>query len=158
MDVDEIIARRLAGNPFGVGTTEIPMREEGRWATYIANGELHPSRIYEMTARKGWVPFTADDLPEGITPESIGFSVNEAGALCRGPRGQEIVYKQPVEVREKIQAAKTAANNKGMGTAKAVKDNIINALGGQHGDEAATTMSQYLHVHGSDTRGPLGAA
>lgn len=156
-NVDEIIAKRLSGNPFGHGTTEIPMREQGRWATYIANGDLHPSRLYEMTARKGWVPFTAADLPEGITPESIGFQVNDAGALCRGERGKEVVFKQPVEVREQIQAAKTAANSKGMGSAKAVKDNIIGALGSQHGDEAATTMSQYLHVHGADTRGPLGA-
>jgi hypothetical protein len=157
-DIDEIIRKRLAGNPFGVGTTEIPMREPGKWATYLANGDLHPSRLYEMTARKGWVPFTVDDLPENVTPESIGFSVNEAGALCRGTRGQEIVYKQPAEVRQQIQAAKTAANMRGMGTASKVKQSIVEAASGSLGDEAATSLNQHLHVTGQDTRGPLGAA
>jgi hypothetical protein len=135
-DIDEIIRKRLAGNPFGVGTTEIPMREPGKWATYLANG----------------------DLPENVTPESIGFSVNDAGALCRGTRGQEIVYKQPAEVRAQIQAAKTAANMKGMGSAKTVKQAMVEAAGASLGDEAATSLNQHLHVTGQDTRGPLGAA
>jgi hypothetical protein len=84
--------------------------------------------------------------------------VNEAGALCRGTRGQEIVYKQPAEVRQQIQAAKTAANMRGMGTASKVKQSIVEAASGSLGDEAATSLNQHLHVTGQDTRGPLGAA
>lgn len=156
-NTDEIIAKRLSGDPHASGTQAIPMREPGRWAVRIANAELHQGRIYEMKARKGWVEFTAADLPEGITAESLGFQTNESGALCRGPRGQEIIFKQPMEANIAIQKAKVDKNRKGMGSAAAVKADLVNATGGAHGDEAASFASRNIHITGGDREGPLGA-
>ena len=150
IDLDAIIAKRLAGNPFGGGTTEVPLAEPERWDVYIANGDLHPSRLYEMKMRLGWVEVTAADLAPGITPESIGFSISETGALCRGPRGQEVVFKQPKAIRAKIMERKTDVNKRGMGDPKTVKADMVNAAGASHGDEAANFLNKHVHVTGYD--------
>lgn len=156
-DLDAILKKRME-NPFGAGTTEVPLREPEKWSTYIANGDLHPSRLYEMTYKKGWEPVREEDLAIGVTAASIGFQVSETGALCRGPRGQEVVYKQPKEVRQAIAMRKTEINKKGMGTPAKVKADLASAAGGAHGDEAGSFVEKHIVVTGSDREGPLGAA
>ena len=95
-DVDDIIAKRLQGDPFAAGVAAIPLKDAEHWATYVANAETSPNRHYEMVHRKGWVPLTVADLPDGITPQSIGWQVAEDGVtLCRGVRGGEVAYKMP---------------------------------------------------------------
>lgn len=146
VDIDAIIRKRLEGNPFGGGTTEIPLAEPERWDTYIANGDLHQSRLYEMTHRLGWVPVTAADLAPGISADAIGFTINESGHLCRGARGQEVVYKQPKDIRKQVMQRKTDVNKRGMGDAAKVKADMVNAIGGSHGDEAAHHVNKFVHV------------
>jgi hypothetical protein len=156
---DDIIAKRLAGQPFGTRNLAIPLREPQRWAVFIANSLADENNHYRMVHELGWVPLTVEDLAEGITPVSIGWQVKEDGhTLCRGQRGDEIVYKMDKLQYRKVQLAKTAENKKGIGSAKALKESAANAAAGQMGSEAADFVHKHLHVRGEDREGPLGAA
>ena len=158
VDLNTVIAKRLSGDPFAAGQIAIPLRDPHLWDTYVASSEVNPNRHYDMVNRKGWVPTTIYDLPDGISPESIGWQVAEDGqTLCRGPRGQEIVYKMPKDVRNQIQEKKTALNRRGMGSAAKVKTNMANALGNTLGSEAGDFAHQNITVTGGDRVGPLGS-
>ena len=76
---DDIIAKRLSGQPFGVRSDVIPMREPGKWALRVANSDVHESRHYDMTHKLGYLPVLSSDLAEGVTPESMGFRIAEDG-------------------------------------------------------------------------------
>ena len=159
LDIDAIIAKRLKGQPFGARTVAIPLKEPGKWATFIANSLADENNHYRMVHEFGWVPLTIHDLADGVTAQSIGWQVKEDGiTLCRGQRGDEIAYKMDKTVRNKIQMAKTAENKKGIGSATALKESAANAAAGQMGSEAADFVHKHLVVTGSDREGPLGAA
>lgn len=145
---EDIIAKRLAGAPFGIKADQIPLREPGKWALRVANTQAHDSRHYDMTHRLGYRPVTKDDLPEGITPESVGFRLAEDGAtLVRGIRGDEVLYKMPAESYQQIQLAKAAKNVEGMRSEKAAKNAVVEATAAAHGAEAA----EYISNHGKMT-------
>ena len=156
-DVDAIIAKRLQGDPFAAGAVDIPLRDPEHWATYVASGDVSPNRHYEMVHKKGWVPLTVADLPDGITPQAIGWQVAEDGqTLCRGVRGNEVAYKMPLAARSQVQQAKTARNLAGTGSAAKVKASLTAAASGSLGDEAASFVDQNVTVTGGDRVGPLG--
>lgn len=149
-DVEAVIDRRLRGEPFGARNTELPMREPGRWATMEANSMADRNMHYRMIHEYGWVPLRVEDLAPGISPEAIGWQVATDGGLVRGPNQDQRLYKQPIEVRQRIQAAKTQANMKGIGSAKAVKEAVTGALSSQLGDEAASFAHGNITVTGAD--------
>jgi len=151
-DVEAVIARRLAGEPFGARQMAVPLREPGKWATYEANALADHNAHYRMVHEFGWIPVRIEDLAEGVDPTAIGWQVDATGALCRGPQGasQGRLYKQPKETRARITAAKSAANSKGIGSAKAVKEAVANAAGAQLGPEAGDFTHGNIHVTGSD--------
>ena len=149
-DVEAVIARRLNGAPFGSRDLLVPMREQGKWATYEANSLADRNAHYQMVHQLGWVPVTVNDLEPGTSPEAIGWQVDAAGTLCRGPQGDQKLYKQPVEVRRQIQDAKTRANMRGIGSAKAVKESVAEATAAQMGGEAADFVHGNISVTGSD--------
>lgn len=149
---EDVIAKRLAGAPFGVKTDTIPMREPGRWALRIANSQVHDSRHYDMAHKLGYRPVTKDDLPDGITPESVGFRVSEDGAtLVKGVRGDEVLYKMPVEAYNKIQFAKAEANTKGLRSERAAKSDVAAAAAVAHGDQAAEYIDKHAKITIRDT-------
>lgn len=155
-DWEKEIQERIGGNPFGHGTDTIPLKDGEYWATYIANSDADPNMHYDMTHNKKWKPCTKDDLEDGVTPESIGFRVAADGqTLCRGQRGDEVVYKMPRHLREQILMAQTAQNNRGMGSAKKVKADVANATAGSFGSEAGDFAHSNISITGSDRRGPL---
>ena len=149
-DVDAVIARRLSGSPFGSRDLVVPMREPGKWATYEANTLADRNMHYNMVHQLGWVPVTVADLQDGVTPDKIGWQVDAAGTLCRGPQGDQKLYKQPLEVWKQIQAAKARANMRGIGSAKAVKESMAEATAAQMGSEAADFVHGNITVTGSD--------
>lgn len=152
------LARRLApgGNVFGGGTKKIPLKEEGRWATRIANGDLHDQRLYEMRHDLGWEPLTAEDL--ACTPEEAGFRVSESGYLVRGVRGQEMAFKMANDDYAQVVQRKTERNSSEIGRPNKVRENIANAAANAHGVEAADFVDKHFVGTVTDTRGPLGAA
>lgn len=149
---DDIIAKRLQGAPFGVRSDEIPMREPGKWQLYIGSSQGNESRHYDMVHRKGWIPFTIGDLPDGITAEAIGFRVAEDGnTLVRGVRGEEVVYKMPKEAYALIQAGKAEANTKSLKSESAAKQDVAEAAAASHGAQAAEYISKHATISIKDT-------
>lgn len=132
------LARRLAGSPFGAGNKALPLKEPGRWATYLENTYANDSAFIDMRA-KGWEPMTADDL--ACAPSDVGFRVSVDGYLVRGKEGQEMLFKMTVEDHALMTDAKTAANMKGIGSRKKIQADIAEAASGQLGDEAADYLS-----------------
>jgi len=128
------LARRLKGSPFGQGSRAVPMKEPGRWHTYIANTYADESAFLRMK-ENGWVAVTTDDL--ACTVEESGFRKSPDGYLVRGPQGQEMLWKMSVEDHRLLTQAKTEANLKGIGSAKKIKADMAEAASGQLGDEAA---------------------
>ena len=103
-----------------------------------------------MRHKKHWDPVYVSDLADGVTPESVGWRVGEDGQLCRGPKGDQKLYKQTKERRAITREARTLANMKGIGSAKAVKESVANAAGSQLGSEAADYTHGNIHVTGAD--------
>lgn len=153
---DDILARRLNGEPFGLKQDGIPMKEPGKWAVRIANSQLHESRHYDMVHKLGYKPMTKDMIADGITPESLGFKLAEDGqTLCRGIRGDEVLYVMPKDIYDQIQFAKAEANVKGMKSETAAKNEAAEALVGVHGDQAAEYVSRHSNITIKDSRGSL---
>jgi hypothetical protein len=137
-----VLARRLAGNIQGGGSIGIPLREPERWYTRIENQLADPNMFYRMRHEMGYVPLTADDLPEGVTPTAIGFRVSEDGYLVRGPVGQEeMPWKMPKEDRALLEQAMTDQNMAGIGSTKKIKNDMAEAAGSQFGSEAGDFMN-----------------
>lgn len=144
---DDVIAKRLAGQPFGIKTDAIPMREPGKWALRIANSQVYDSRHYDMVHKLGYVPFTVDDLAPGITAESVGFRVAEDGkTLVRGIRGDEVIYKMPKDSYDQIQRAKADLNTKSLKSETAARQDAAQAAAGAHGDQAAEYIGKHAHI------------
>lgn len=133
------LARRLASNPHGSGSRSIPLKEPGRWHTYVANTYLDESAFLRMK-EGGWVPLTTDDLACKV--EESGFRLSPDGYLVRGVNGQEMVFKMPAEDYRLLVQAKTDANLKGIGSQSKIKQDMAEAASGQMGDEAASYISK----------------
>lgn len=148
----EIRQRRLSGDPRHERDAEIPLREPQKWYIKEANDYADANRHYKIAFKEGYEPVTIDDLPDGISPVSIGYNLAEDGkTLCRGERGRERLYKIPKAYRAQIEARKTALNKQGMGSAKAVQEDLANAAGQQFGSEAGDFAASSIRVlHGSD--------
>lgn len=149
---EDVIAQRLAGSPFGIRADAIPLREPGKWALRIANSGVNDSRHYDMVHKLGYVPFTRSDLPDNITPESIGFRVAEDGqTLVRGTRGDEVIYKMPKDSYEQIQLAKAAKNVEGMTSEKKARGEVATAAAQTHGSQAGEFIAKHATITIKDT-------
>lgn len=142
-------------DPFGDQEVPIPLRERG-WKVKEANDYADENRHYQMRHKFKYEPVTAADLPDGVTPESVGYRLGEDGQLCRGPRGTEKLWKMPDEAYDYRQQLKTEKNKKGMGSAKAMKEDAANAAANTFGAQAGDFVSR-LHIRGEDREGPLGS-
>ena len=149
-DVDEVIRRRLAGEPFGTRNVDVPMREPGRWHTLEANTLADRNQHYSMRHVYGWEPVTMADLRDGTTPESIGWQVGDGGQLIRGGPGDPRLYKMLETDYQRVQLAKARANMKGTGSAQAVKAAMTESAGSTFGDEAAGFVQSNIVVTGAD--------
>jgi hypothetical protein len=133
------LAKRLAGNPFGSGSRAVPMKEEGRWHTYIANTYVDESAFLRMR-ENGWVPVTPEDL--ACTVEESGFRKSPDGYLVRGPQAQEMLWKMDVDDYRLLEQAKTDANLRGIGSKSKIKEDMANAGAAQFGDEGGAYISK----------------
>ena len=137
-----VLERRLA-NPFGAPSVPITLKTPGQWAIRIVNGTMRTGRIHDMTANKGWVLVTADEL-DG-TPDDLGFRVRD-GRIVRGEHGDEVLMKMPQADYDQIQKAKGAYNLKQLGT-KQTREAVAQATAQQFGDEAADTVNRNITVN-----------
>lgn len=127
------LARRLAGNVHGGAPRAIPLKEPERWQVYEANTYANENEFWLMRER-GWVPLEADDL--AVPVDQTGYRV-ENGALVRGERGKEMLWKMDQADYAILMAAKTEANMRGIGSKQRTREDLANAIAGPHGSEAA---------------------
>lgn len=129
------LARRLqSGNVHGGGNRDIPLKEPARWQTYLANTYANDNAFFEMR-ELGWIPLTADDL--SCTVQEAGFRLSPDNYIVRGPQGQEMLWKMDKQHYRLLEQARTAANLKGIGSAKKIKADMAEAASSQMGGEAA---------------------
>jgi hypothetical protein len=156
-DPNDVIAKRLAGQPFGIKADQIPLREPKKWALRIANSQVHDSRHYDMVHRLGYVPLSIDDLASGVTPESLGFRLSEDGkTLCRGVRGDEVVYKMEKSAYDQIQMKKAEKNVEGMKSETKAKHEAAEAAASAHGSQAADYIAKHANITIKDSQQTLG--
>ena len=132
------LARRLAGNPHGAGSRQVPIKDASEWQTYIENTYNNANAFYEMKER-GWVPMLPADLACPV--EDSGFQVSPDGYLVRGPQGQEMLFKMAASDYALLMAAKTRVNLQGIGSASKIRTDMAEAASKQLGSEAA----DYIH-------------
>lgn len=136
-----VLDKRLSGSsPFAMDSIVIPLKEAG-WVTYIGNGGRSSNRLWQLVNVKGWIPVTVADL--ACKPSDFGYTTSPEGFVVTGAGGQEAVFKMRVEDWTRLQAAKTAANNRTIGDSRRVKAELVGAAEKQFGDEAAS----YIHEH-----------
>jgi hypothetical protein len=147
-----VLEKRLSGgNPFGIESVPIPLKDPG-WVTYIANGGRSDGRLYQMKAVKGWEPVLVSDC--AVKPEDIGFRNSPEGYLCRGEKGQEVVFKMRQADFTRLQQAKTAQNLKDIGSGAKTKAAIETAAAAQFGDEAGQFVKEHFVGEVRDWRAP----
>ncbi len=156
---DDIIRKRLEGDPFGRKSgNDVPMRDREAWHQHWFNSLNDPGRLHDVRHNKGWVPVTVDDLPEGITPESIGLQVGTDGSIRRGDRAtEEVLFKMPEHLNQQIQMRKAEKNTKGLRSEAAAKNEAAEAVAGSHGSQAADYISKHANITIKDHQGPMPA-
>lgn len=129
-----VIERRLQGASALQTTSQpIPLRDK-TWTLRWENSEIRPDQVWHCINVLGW---------EYVEPGDIACSLDEVGAnerdnrVVRGVRGQEVLLKMRASDYAKIQQKKAQENidltfNKGK-----VADAMLNAVGGEHGSQAA---------------------
>ena len=132
----EIIKQRIEGGKvFESGKDPIMFRDPtlvGRWF----NSLINPDHIWNAKRRKGWQPVTGDMLAD--SDQLGGLTVNSAGHIVRGERGQELLMFMDRESFEAIKLAKARESDRRMGSSDKAKDDIAEAaeaeLGPGQGD------------------------
>ena len=155
---EDIISKRLSGDPFGrTLTNDVPMRDRPHWHQKWFNSMSSPGRLHEARHVLGWEPVTIQDLPEGITPESLGFQIGPDGSIRRGDRNtEEVLFKMPEDLHNQVQARKAEANTKGLRSESAARNEAAEAVSAAHGSQAAEYVSKHANITIKDTRQTLG--
>jgi hypothetical protein len=99
------------------------------------------------------MPLELSDL--ACNPEDIGYRVNEAGHLVRGPQGREVIFKMAKEDHRQLMDRKTERNNQGIGSAKKTRAQVAEAAATTFGPEAGDYIEKHVTGEVRDTRESL---
>ena len=137
--VISVIERRLqSGSALDVGSATVPLKDPTlvvRWE----NSEIGPDHVYRCVHVLGW---------EYAVPEDLDCTLEEAGAserdqrIVRGERGKEVLLKMKLTDYKKVQKLKDKENRKRTFDGHLVKNEMIGAVAGAHGEEAAEFVSK----------------
>lgn len=138
----DIIRQRLeSSQPFTAGGS-IPIKLKNpnlicRWF----NAAKSADHIWRAKNRLGWLPVTPDMV---VDPEQLGgANTSETGTIVRGERGMEHLLYMDKASFAKIQSAKTASNDRMLGS-KRTKADIAQAASLELGDEASEWIDKHL--------------
>lgn len=155
---EDIIRKRLEGDPFGrTATNDVPMRDRPKWHQHWFNSLNDPGRLHDVKFNKGWVPVTIQDLPDGITAESLGFHVGPDGSIRRGDRNtEEVLFKMPEDLHTQVQMRKAEKNTKGLRSETAAREEAGEAAASVHGSQAAEYIAKHATITIKDSQQRLG--
>lgn len=132
--------RARIANPFGEPSTPIALKDQTKRPRWF-NAAIMTDKIWRAKA-KGWDPIRPEDV---VDLDQIGsYTKSPDGFVTRGERGQEVLMAIPASVYSEIERAKTAYNNRNMGSMSKTKNEIVSAAAAQHGDQAATFLSKSI--------------
>jgi hypothetical protein len=131
-----VLERRLQ-NPFGEPSAEIQVKTPGM-KTRIFNSAVGSDHIWRAE-QKGWEKVKFTDIQDA--DQAGGFTASPDGFAVRGERGQEIVMQMPVAYWDRIIEAKDAHNRAKMANPHASKQDVMNAVSGRFGEQAAGMLN-----------------
>lgn len=129
-----VIERRLQGaSALQTSSQPIPMKEKG-WTLRWENSDVRVDQIWHCVNVLGWEYALPIDLDCNL--DDIGANERD-GRIVRGERGKEVLLKMRDSDVRKVAAKKTKENIAITFDKRQVKDAMLNAVGSEHGDEAA---------------------
>lgn len=132
-----VIERRLQGrSALQTSSTPIPLNEKG-WTLLWGNSDISQHQIWHLVHELGW---------DYVTPEDLACGLDDIGAtqldtrVVRGERGKEVLLKMRTSDYVKVQKKKTQENLEVTFDKTKVTDAMVNAVGAEHGSEAADVV------------------
>ena len=139
-----VLDRRLQ-NPFGEPSLPVSLKDSSLRARWF-NAAIVTDKIWRAK-QKGWTPLKVKDL---VDHDQIGgYTEGPDGIITRGDRGQEVLMAMSQSDYAKIEAAKSAWNNRNMGSSARTKAEVVEAASQQLGDEAADFLNRASRPVGS---------
>jgi hypothetical protein len=138
------VLERRAKNPLGEPSAPIDLKDASMVCRWV-NGAIAADKVWRAK-NKGWEPVRPDEVVD--LDQVGGYTKSPEGFITRGDRGQEVLMSMPREWRDKIQWAKTAANQKNMGDPQATKAEVVAAAGDRLGDQAADYLNRKIGIVG----------
>ena len=125
--------RKGIANPFGLPSEAIRLTEPGWYCRWVNNSIL-TDKVWR-SKNVGYDNVKPADLAD---QEQLGMlQTDAAGCIVRGERGQEVLLKIPMAVRQAREDAKTARNLRDMRDTTKQREDLREAVGKQYGDQAA---------------------
>lgn len=128
-------------HPFGVPASEVQLKDAA-WSARWMNGAIGTDHIWRMK-QLGWDQVRLDEVADA---DQLGGYTVTNGFVSRGERGQEVLMKQPKDVRKAVAMAKTRENNARMGNPNAVKKEVVEAAASAISAEAAEFLDGNLQA------------
>lgn len=139
----KIFERRI-NNPLGQSSVAIDLKDrslECRWF----NSAKASDQIWRAK-QGGWEPVRVEDLAD---PDQVGgFTKSPEGYVTMGDRGTILLMAMPRRYRDQIELSKAKYNARNMGDPVATKNEVVNAAGGQLGDQAADFLNRRVNIVG----------
>lgn len=134
-----IIERRLQSkSALQTSSAPIPLKEKG-WTLRWENSEIRADQVWHCINVLGWEYVTAADIDCSL--DEIGANDRD-GRIVRGERGKEVLLKMRTKDYQKVQQMKVQENIKTTFNSRIIKEAVLNAVGTEHGSEAADFIQQ----------------
>lgn len=139
----KILERRLL-HPIGLSSVAIDLKDPSLVCRWF-NSAKASDQIWRAK-QAGWEPVRVDDLAD---PDQVGgFTQSPEGHVTMGDRGTIRLMSMPRQYRDLIEIAKAKFNARHMGDPVATKNDVVNAAGGQLGDQAADFIHRRVNIVG----------
>lgn len=137
------ILQRRRKDPLGIPSAAIQLKDpklEVRWF----NTAIYDGKLY-VAQENGWECVRPADLLD--KNQAGSFWETPDGFIARGSRtAPEYLMSMPKAFRDEIQMAKTRANLRNVGSESRMKNELVEAIGRDKGDQAAEFLQTKANV------------
>lgn len=124
-----------AGDVFQPISSEVRIKDNSEWRLLWANSEIRDGMALQEAKLAGYIYVEPDEL---VTPVAdFGASVSPEHRVVRGPRGADVLMKVPMWYHRERDKKKSQRNHEITFNKGKVADAMLNAVGTEHGSEAA---------------------
>lgn len=137
------VLNRRRKDPLGIPSAPIRLRDpklECRWF----NAGISEAKVWQA-GENGWEFVRVADLADRT--QLGGYWETPEGFVARGSRtSPEFLMSMPTDYRDEIQMAKTRMNLRNVGSEARMKNELVEAIARDRGDEAGEFMQTKAHV------------